>query len=266
MIATAPFDILAQTYDADFTASQIGQLQRNRVWCALDELLKKYDRTLNILEINCGTGHDAMQLATMGHTVTATDASAVMIGKAKEKAAALPAAAARFISCAFNELGSHFGDQKFDLIFSNFGGLNCIDKKDLSQLAHTCSSLLKKDGRLFLVLLGKYCVWEMIYFSLRLKFKTAFRRFKSSSLFTVNGNSMPVYYYSPGQLKKIFADGFIAEKKLPVGLFIPPSYLEKKSSTKRLNRLGNLENCFSPSLLAGLADHYCCILKSASSS
>ena len=85
MQSTAVFDILAQNYDADFTSSAIGRLQRNRVWSYLNPIIKEAGRPLKILEINCGTGDDAIQLATMGHRVIATDSSAGMIEKAKEK-------------------------------------------------------------------------------------------------------------------------------------------------------------------------------------
>ena len=37
--AASPFDILASSYDADFTVSTIGQLQRERVWHYLQALL-----------------------------------------------------------------------------------------------------------------------------------------------------------------------------------------------------------------------------------
>src|SRR4051794_8659360 len=85
MLVQPPFDILAETYDADFTQSQIGKLQRKRVWKFLKDVLRTYNRPLQILEINCGTGEDALKLATMGHTVIATDASKVMIEKAQQK-------------------------------------------------------------------------------------------------------------------------------------------------------------------------------------
>jgi len=100
-----------------------------------------------------------------------------------------------------------------------------------------------------------------MYYSFRTKFKTAFRRFKKFVAFNISDSKMSVYYYSPGQLKKIFAPRFIVEKKLPVGLFIPPSYLENKITARRLEKLSDRENKFGYSFLSGFADHYCNILK-----
>ena len=85
MPVASPFDILAETYDTDFTESAIGKLQRERVWQGLYQLLATYNRPLKILEINCGTGFDALALASLGHMVIATDAAEVMIEKAKER-------------------------------------------------------------------------------------------------------------------------------------------------------------------------------------
>ena len=79
MLEASPFDTLAETYDADFSSSAIGLMQRKRVWKWLVPLLNESGRSLNILEINCGTGEDAIRLASMGHRVIATDASAAMI-------------------------------------------------------------------------------------------------------------------------------------------------------------------------------------------
>ena len=83
MTRSAPFDVLAETYDTGFVESRIGLAQRNisRKW--LQPLLAG-KTGLRILEINCGTGADAIWLAEQGHTVTATDASPAMIWQAQQ--------------------------------------------------------------------------------------------------------------------------------------------------------------------------------------
>src|ERR1700750_2270801 len=101
MPATSVFDNMASTYDADFTMSGIGKLQRERVWFFLSALLQKKGAALKILEINCGTGEDALRLAALGHQVIATDASAVMIETAKAKLPGTLEAKLQFVQCAF---------------------------------------------------------------------------------------------------------------------------------------------------------------------
>ena len=126
----------------------------------------------------------------------------------------------------FDQLANVFADDKFDLVLSNFGGLNCIPKKALTRLRNDLEILLTTNGHLFLTLLSRCCLWEIIHYGIRGKFITAFRRFKRSVDFILNGQTMPVYYYSPTVITKIFKPIFTRLIKIPVGLFIPPSYLE----------------------------------------
>lgn len=261
MLTASPFDTLAETYDDNFTRSLIGRAQRKRVWKYLLPLLNEKDRSLNILEINCGTGEDALRLASMGHNITATDASAAMIAKANEKAAT--GARVKFHTCAFDQLRNSFRGQKFDLIFSNFGGLNCIGRKAIAQLRDDFGALLHADGKLFCVVMGRCCVREIIHFGMRGKLRTAFRRFKQSVNFSADGNDMAVHYYSPAVLKNTFSPVFSLMQKRPVGLFIPPSYLEERfaADEKKLHRLEKKEDRFGSSSLSAFADHYCAVFK-----
>jgi ubiquinone/menaquinone biosynthesis C-methylase UbiE len=266
MLAQSPFDILAETYDADFTLSQIGKLQREHVWKFLQTLLKTSRTPLKILEINCGTGEDALKLAAMGHDVVATDASEIMIEKALQKLAASTINRDRieFMQCSFDELQQNFTGEKFDLVFSNFGGINCINNAGITKLSNELFSITNRGAYLFLTVMSRFCLWEILYYTSKGKLSTAFRRIRKDVQFNVNGYSMPVFYYSPRHLKKLFESKFKLVETHPAGLFIPPSYLEKQFSKrpqwlKRLNRweerLGKY-TIFSP-----LADHYCIILK-----
>ena len=162
-----PFDMIAKNYDTDFTNSAIGKLQRSKVWACLEPLLNERQRPLNILEINCGTGQDALQLAGIGHSVVATDASPAMIVIAKEKLQEQHPGIAQqlqFIVCPFASLHEKLAPQKFDLVLSNFGGLNCISKKEIIELGQQLFSLLNEKGRLVVTVMGNCCLWEMIHY------------------------------------------------------------------------------------------------------
>ena len=262
----SPFDVLAENYDTDFTQAEIGKLQRERVWQGLYKLLAVYDRPLKILEINCGTGYDALKLAAMGHSVMATDASAMMIRKASEKllSAGNIAGKVEFMQCSFGELAACFSNEKFDLIFSNFGGLNCIPLPAIQKLSNDLVKLVCTNGYVFLTVMSRFCVWEIVYFLSKAKLSTAFRRQKESILFGKGEQVMPIYYYSPRQLIKLFEPYFKPVHTYSAGLFIPPSYLEQqfiknKSTLRRLarweQRLGNY------SWTARFADHFCIAFK-----
>jgi ubiquinone/menaquinone biosynthesis C-methylase UbiE len=66
------FDSIADQYDDIFTHSLIGRAQRDVVWDALKKTFRPGER---VLEINCGTGEDALFLSKMGVSVHACDAS-----------------------------------------------------------------------------------------------------------------------------------------------------------------------------------------------
>ncbi|HEY6978761.1 MAG TPA: class I SAM-dependent methyltransferase [Chitinophagaceae bacterium] len=265
MLQQSPFDILAETYDSDFTESSIGRLQRKRVWKILTPLLRSCNRSLKILEINCGTGEDALHFAEKGHRVIATDESGEMIGKAQQKLyrSKINSPQIKFIRCSFSDVTDHFKNEKFDLVFSNFGGINCIDENMVKQLSKDISSITASDSHLFLTVMGRSCLWEMLYYTFKGKFSTAFRRQKRSVLFQVNGSSIPVFYYSPRSIKRLFQPEFKPVQTYPVGLFIPPSYLEKQFFNRRhwLDRLNHWEEIWGNSMFSSLADHFCIVLK-----
>ena len=126
------FDHIAHLYDEDFTFSEIGKLQRERVWLYLDSVLPKTE-ALDILELNCGTGEDAARFAERGHRVLATDISPKMVEVAKTKSeqrgfANLVESQTLNIATLNPTL---LNERKFDWVFSNFGGLNCLNEQDL---------------------------------------------------------------------------------------------------------------------------------------
>ena len=62
-IAGEAFDTLAESYDTIFTSTIIGRSQRSVVWAKAAAVFRAGDR---VLELNCGTGEDALFLARRG--------------------------------------------------------------------------------------------------------------------------------------------------------------------------------------------------------
>src|SRR5262249_61700541 len=73
---------MAASYDVAFTESLIGRAQREVVWDLLKRVFHRGDR---ILELNCGTGEDALFLVRRGVSVVAYDASPRMIEVANQR-------------------------------------------------------------------------------------------------------------------------------------------------------------------------------------
>lgn len=255
------FDSSAKTYDGDFTNTAIGKLQRAQVWNYLLPLLTS---PRNILEINCGTGEDAWVLSFQGHHVLATDVSGEMIevAKTKLKNSRLPL---RILQAGFSSVKERVSEEKFDLLFSNFGGLNCVDTTELKNLSADFASVLKPNGKMFLVIMGTNCRWEQVYFLLKRNREKAFRRKNKTGVrTTIRESVFETFYYSPEEITSIFAPHFDLEQIVPVGLFVPPSYLESFFKNKRwlLTILNQLDNWIgSLSIFSNQSDHFVIVLK-----
>lgn len=252
---SADFDIAAATYDTDFTFSMIGNSQRKRVYAFFDKVLENRSG-LKILELNCGTGEDANLLAKKGNTVVATDISDEMLDVAKTKEFAQDIT---FLKQDLRDLDLPNLDRDFDIVFSNFGGMNCIDKSSITNLGKSVSQLLKPNGKFIVVIMPKICLVESLYFILKGNRAKALRRKKGFALVNVSGKEVKTWYYSPKDLVSLLADHFKSEAIKPVGLFIPPSYLESffQKHPKLLRFINLLEKIFANfSWQARYSDHY----------
>jgi ubiquinone/menaquinone biosynthesis C-methylase UbiE len=253
------FDVLAGAYDTGFVESLTGSAQRRTTYKWLRPMLAEKPN-MQLLEINCGTGTDAFWMAQKGHTVTATDASPAMIRKAQHKAVLTPAPNQPvFQTCAFDQLQTTFQGQQFDGIVSNFAGLNCVAPMAMKDLAKQFYQLLKPGGYFAAVLFGKYCLWETMYYLLKMQPHQAFRRWTNKKVIVPLSAKVqqPVYYYSIKAFTKLMAPLQLIEKK-PVGLCIPPSWMEGYMQQHRRfyqNLVQWEEKTSNLPFVTGLADH-----------
>lgn len=250
------FSVYAANYDADFSKSEIGILQRNRVWFFLKKNLG--GKPLHILELNCGTGIDALWFARRGSNVLATDISSEMVNRAAENTMAFKDKV-KTITCDCRKILDVVKEKKYDVIFSNFSGLNCLSEAELFDLNNSINHALNKDGKFIACFFGTKCWWEKLYFLFKFNFKKMKRRGdKKKSLVKIKDEVFDTWYFSPSTVSKIFSSDFVLKEKMPVGLFVPPSYLNSffKRIPFALKALSVLESIFSFSVLADYADHY----------
>ena len=254
------FEQAAFSYDQSFTFSPIGRLQRQAVWDYLKQNFQHASR-LNVLELTCGTGEDALFWTKLGHTVIATDQSPAMLSVVQHKI--IQSGENTNIETRVLDLnefpGTLLGDQ-FDLIFSNFGGLNCIDYLTFQRIVDFFPSLIKPQGRVILVVMPRFCLWEQFYFLVKLNPKRAFVRLKRDAVkVQLEAKAVYTWYYSPREIYKLFSKKFQLVHKKPIGFFIPPSYLNPffQKRPKLLSFLNKLEKRVSSfSLLASFSDHF----------
>ncbi len=176
----------------------------------------------SILEINCGTGIDALYFAGKGHKILATDLSTGMINELTNKIQDLKLGnniESKVLS--YHELYK-LGDTKFDYIVSGFGGLNCTNK--LNQVLSQFPSILNDKGKITLAIMPKICPWEILML-FKGKFKTAFRRFRKRTPAHIEGEHFYCYYYNPGYIIETLKKEFKLVSLKGVFITVPPDFI-----------------------------------------
>lgn len=256
----AAFDGAAEDYDRRFTDTGIGRVLREAVWRVFD---RSFEPGSTILELGCGTGEDAVRLAGRGHRVLATDASPVMLAHARRKAAASGVADRLTfdrIDLAAVAQGPDPGQAPFDGVVSNFGALNCLP--DCSELAATLHRWLRPGGRAVVVVMGPVCLWEWVWYGLRLRPRTALRRLRSGRPVPVGPDaSIRVWYPSPGRLKDQLRPWLEPRETLAIGALVPPPYAESVTRNRPglLRSLARFDDRHAHRL-AWMSDHYLLVL------
>lgn len=249
------FDAAATAYDAVFTFSEIGKLQRERVyyWLRRTDFFKTPRK---VFEINCGTGYDAELMHKQGHEVIATDLSSKMIAVAKSSRDK----AIDFFPLDFSEVHREDKFKAANVLFSNFGGLNCLSEAEINHFIQNVGQVQQKGDKLIMVIMAKKCLMEDLYHLLTFRWKKIGRRANPKGLtVNVDGEQVKTYYHSPKQLKKALNEHYKQSFIRPVAFFLPPSYLENlfKKAKPLLKLLYFLETQIANQhFLSAWADHY----------
>lgn len=210
-------------FDELYAKNTIIQYKRERV---RTHVLRYLNPGSKILELNAGTGDDAVFFARQGHFVHATDISEGMQLKLKEKIIhnQLTGSVSNEI-CSYTVLDKLINKGPYDHIFSNFAGLNCTGK--LESVLVSLDDLLKPGGLVTLVMLPKFCLWESLLI-FKGKFKTATRRFFSSKgrIAHLNGSYFTCWYYSPKFIIHTLKNKYKLAGLEGLCAIVPPSYME----------------------------------------
>jgi ubiquinone/menaquinone biosynthesis C-methylase UbiE len=209
-------------FDDLYSADTIISYKRDRVRNHILQCLKPGS---SILELNSGTGEDAVFFASKGHTVHATD-----ISEGMQKQLRLKVEKHQLSDhitnerCSYTNLDQLKNKRPYDLIFSNFAGLNCTDQLD--KVLYSLSPLLNSGGMVTLVILPKFCLWETLLL-FKGKFRTAFRRFFSSRGRTahVEGTYFKCWYYNPSYITRRLKNAFEVQSIEGLCTIVPPSYM-----------------------------------------
>ena len=188
------FSRTAEKYDSFSQDHPHLTRMRNKVY---SHVMRYVPQDARILELNAGTGTDAVQLAQHGYYVHATDIAPGMLSRLQDKVSQLSLQDRVTMEArSFLSLDDMQG-APFDAVFSDLGGLNCVS--DLAPVIRQLLHILKPGGTVTWVLMPHICLWEIAEV-FRGNFPLAFRRFSRGKVrASLEGLHFDVYYFSPQQ-------------------------------------------------------------------
>lgn len=247
------FDDVAPSYDAAFTETPLGMHLRRAVWQWLDAA---FPPDSLVLELNCGTGADALHLLERGVRLVATDASAAMLDVARAKCDAyIQRGSLELRELPVERLDTlHATPAAFAGAFSNFGGLNCV--RDLNRVAASLATLLESGAHFIACIMGPLVPWEWGWYLARGDVRRAFRRLRPDG---AEWHGLPVFYPTIGAVRRAFAPWFRLQGRGALGVLLPPTFASAWTGRHPalLDRLASLERRIERwPLMSRLADHY----------
>jgi len=220
------FSRTAAKYDAFADDHPHLTRMRSKVYAHVSRLLPPGSR---ILELNAGTGTDAIHLAQLGYKVHATDIAPGMLQRLYDKVNRLGLDKQVSVQeCSFTEL-AHVRGVPYDAVFSNLGGLNCVP--DLSAVINNLPLVLRPGGLVTWVLMPPICLWELSSIFTG-QGRLAFRRLSSKGTRAhLEGLYFQIYYFSPDQVLEWFGQDY--ELLSLEGLSVITPTAESKNLAKR---------------------------------
>lgn len=215
------FSLQSEVFDKYEEGNEILRWMRSKT---RDHLLRHLKESDKVLELNAGTGLDAVFLAKRGIRVHCIDIAHGMVKKIDEKIRQNNLQELiSFQQLSFADLGN-LNETSFDHIFSNFGGLNCVRNPRL--VFEQFNKILKPGGKVTLVIIPPVCPWELLLL-LKGNFKTAFRRLHKNGIqANVEGVKFPTYYFSARDALRALGPDYKVIELRGLASVSPPPYME----------------------------------------
>jgi len=241
------WDLAAQTYESAFIETSTGRQWRSAVWAELD---RAFIPGSTVLEMNCGTGVDAIHLASRGIAVCACDISSAMIERARNGATAAGLdRLIKFRVLATEKLDQIPLEERFTGAFSNFSGLNCV--ADLNAVSQTLAARLEPNSIVLLCMLGPSTKWERFW-------RIVQRRIVRIGYRTPR--SVQVTRYSYKEVAAAFQPYFDLRSRKGIGIFVPPAFVDRTAARfpKVIRLLGAVDRVVAK--MPFFRDHGGCVL------
>ena len=243
------YDSISCSYDEQLKDGIIANIIRKTFQ---NKLLNNFKPGSKLLELGCGTGTDSVFLAKHGIYVSANDISPGMIHVALEKIRSEELNSHLKVCVKDSEEAIINSKIIYDGVISNF---DCVNYLDISALSTNLLKITGECATIQFTLLNKKCLWEFVYYLLKLQPLKALRYFKNREKFLFNILDLK----SPGEIIRNFSPDFRIKKITGIGLLIPPDGLKglQKRFPGFFGRLEKLDMLLASVIpFCNFCDHY----------
>lgn len=206
--AALAFDRLAPAYDEEFGRNPAGLLFRH---VFQERLRRLFPRGARVLDLGCGTGEDALFLASLGVRVHALDISPAMAARTRAKVERAGLGELIQVEARSAEDVASAGSG-FDGAFSDFGALNCAA---LGAVGDGLARALRPGARLLVSAIGRWPLPALVAGWLGLSGRP---RTESPR---VGGAPVPTRYLGPRELRDALGPAFAWSDAFALGVLVP---------------------------------------------
>jgi len=219
------YDRYASQYDTLLAENRINAYMRNQM---ISEQRKTFRAGDKLLEIGCGTGDEALELAKHGCLVVALDPSEGMLAQARAKAMRESHGMhVRFLKAHARDLSKILSASEnlpFDGAYSSFA---LSYEPDLGPVSEALARLVKPGGFFLTALMNRICMMESLFAIVTLHPSIAGRRLAAGTLHKVGMVSTTVISRTFHQVYRVFEPFFELVDVCAVPAVIPPAYANR---------------------------------------
>ncbi|MHB8605011.1 MAG: class I SAM-dependent DNA methyltransferase [Thermoplasmatota archaeon] len=223
------FDALAPAYDKE-VGGTTGAARAKAV--ASRELARLFHAGDLVLDVGCGTGVDAVHLATRGLCVVALDLSHEMVdatrARAKSRGVDTAVRAVHLPARRAGDLAEVYGEGAFRGAYSLFGTLNL--ERDLDATRDGLARILAPGAPLVVGLVNPHVLWELVVYPWMMRFDKSAKKAARVTTMRVSrarDDRVPVQLFTPDEFVRRFAPAFTLERLVATNVVVPPPYLDR---------------------------------------
>lgn len=255
------FDSVAGDYDGPRGNNRLIQDMRSEMWRWLDATFTVPSR---LLDLGCGTGLDAVRMARLGHLVTATDWSPLMVQRTEQRIEQEELTErVQVVAVGGQDLAQLGASGAYDGVYSNLGPLNCVP--DLTEVSRECARLVRPGGMLVFTVIGRICPWEIAHYLRRRRWARATVRLARRPVpVGMNNHTIWTRYYGPREFYRFFRQQFALRHFRGLCVLAPPPYLTwlPEKYPRAYQRLWHLDRRLSGwPVIRGAGDHFLMVMR-----